>query len=184
MTGKTHIVGGLALATAATSLAGLYQPHSVKEAATWTAMFLVPAVAGSLAPDIDHGNSKASNVNLFTKLLSIFLRITCGHRGVIHSPVFMAIAGMALYLVLTALDSPHAMEITAGFVTGYFSHLVIDMTNKTGIPLLFPFLWDGPGKPKKFSILGLREGGVSEFLMWVVLVALTGVFGYMVWTKM
>lgn len=181
MTGKTHIVGGLALATATTSLAGLYQPRSVQEAAAYVSFFIVPAVVGSLAPDIDHGNSKASNVNIFTKILSIFIRIVCGHRGVVHSPVFMAGLGIVLYGVLSWLGSTHAIEITAGFTVGYFSHLLIDMTNASGIPLFFPFLWESKGSPKKFSIMKLREGGIAEFLMWTLLVGLTGMFGYMVW---
>ena len=184
MRANTHIVGGVALATATTAFTGLYQPHSIPEAVALGTFFIIPAIIGSLAPDIDHGNSKASNVNIFTKILSVFLRIVCGHRGVIHSPLFMCILGVLLYGLLVWLGVGNALEIAEGFTIGYFSHLLIDMTNASGIPLFFPFSWESAGVPKKYNLLGLREGGIAEFIMWTVLVGLSGMFLYMIWTRM
>lgn len=184
MTGKTHIVGGVALATAVTSLAGLYQPHSYQELVSYSTLFVGAAAVGSLVPDIDHGNAKASNVNIFTKILSIIVRITCGHRGAIHSPLIMALTSIVLYWFLTWMRFGSAMEITAGYCIGYFSHLLIDMMNASGIPLLFPLVWESKGRPKKFNLLNLREGGLTEFLFWVALVILAGTFMYLVYLKM
>lgn len=183
MTGKTHIIGGVAAATIATQTLNVYKPNSITEFASWSVLFVTPAIIGALAPDIDHGNSKASNVNIFTKILSIFLRIVCGHRGVIHSPIFMAVLSVALYFILSAMGFASAMEITIGFTLGYFSHLVIDMLNEAGIPILFPFVWK-EGKPKKYHILSLSEGGLVEFLIWLILFVTAAGFGYAIWVGM
>lgn len=165
MTGKTHIIGGIAAATAVTSLFGIYEPRSVTGLTIYGGAFLLPAVVGALAPDIDHGNSKASNVNLFTKIASIFLRIVCGHRGVIHSPFFLSILCVIGFVLTIIFPFPLVRESIFGFLIGYASHLFIDFFNKEGIPVLFPFVWNPDGKPKKYHLLGLPEGGLIEWVM-------------------
>lgn len=183
MTGKTHIIGGLAFAAATTSFWGIYQPHSMQEAVNWGTFFLGASVAGSLFPDIDHGNAKASNINIFTKILSVFLRITCGHRGAVHSPFMMLVFSISFHYFLAFLGvaERNNMKMVFGFIVGYFSHLLIDMTNEYGISLMFPILWDGRGKPKKFRLFSLPEGGLCEFFMWVVFVLVFAVCLHMVW---
>lgn len=182
MKAKTHMAGGMALAASATAFLGLYSPNNVQGMATWGIFFLAPAIAGSLAPDIDHGNSKASNVNIFTKLLSIFLRVVCGHRGAIHSPFVMILSGGIGYMLLSHLGVSQAEQLSVGFMIGYLSHLIIDATNKAGIPVFYPIIWDENGKPKKFHILGLPEGGLCEFIMWAALIGISVWCGYLILT--
>jgi inner membrane protein len=53
------------------------------------------------------------------------------HRGIIHTPFFLAVCVVFLYLVM---DSP----ATFAFGAGFLSHLLLDVITPTGIPLLYP----------------------------------------------
>lgn len=181
MTAKTHMVGGIALASAATTLTGIYEPYSAASVITWGIAFLAPATIGALAPDMDHGNSKAANTNILTKIASIIIRITCGHRGMLHSPFFLAILGIIGYLITEIYPFELLREVIVGFLIGYGSHLIIDLLNASGIPLLFPLLWEKEGikrVPKKQHLLRLPEGGIVEWLVWLVLVIIVIYFVY------
>ena len=178
MTAKTHMAGGIALACTMTTFFHLYEPRSLAEATVWGGAFVVPAVVGSLAPDIDHHNSKAANTNLFTKLLAIIIRLTCGHRGMLHSPFFVFLLTL-IFGVVYRFYLPLAVvgEAMLGFIIGYISHLVVDMLNTQGIPLLFPFVWEN-GRPKKVHGLGLKENGIAEF---VIDFLLSGISVYLIY---
>lgn len=178
MTGKTHIAGGVALATASSFILHINEPSSMMELTTWGIFFAAPAVVGALAPDLDHWNSKASNYNVFTKILSIFIRITCGHRGMLHSPFFVLLLSVlfgALYYFVCPLTI--VSQIMMGFVIGYISHLILDLLNPSGLPLLFPFVWD-KGRPKKFHFFSVKEGGIAEFLVLCLLFSVSVIMIY------
>ena len=53
------------------------------------------------------------------------------HRGLVHTPLFAAIAVVVLYLVV---DKPNAF----GFGAGMLAHLFTDLITPVGISLLFP----------------------------------------------
>ncbi|MBM7624070.1 metal-dependent hydrolase [Sporohalobacter salinus] len=92
------------------------------------------AILGALIPDIDHINSHIANkfkpLSWFIKLLGI------KHRGITHS-----LLGLILFSLLVKklfyLD-----WISQGWyyslILGYISHLIADMFNSTGLPILFP----------------------------------------------
>ena len=79
----------------------------------------VIAVAG-IIPDADI---------IFTSMGTGFPFI---HRGFLHTPIFLGIILIGMYLVTKRAD------ICAGFGAGFLSHLFIDTINPTGIMWLYP----------------------------------------------
>lgn len=168
MTGKTHIVGGVALASSITMLTGLYKPDTKMEVFVWGTMYLLPSVVGAWAPDFDHGNAKASNINIFTKIASILTRILFGHRGMIHSPFMLGVISVISYAAWKNTHSTIIGMILTGFLIGYGSHLLLDFINPEGIPLFFPFEWERESVrlvPKKHHIMGVKTGGAVEWVL-------------------
>lgn len=97
-----------------------------------TGVVMGVTMLGAVLPDIDLP---------FTIAGTIFLPISCvlykffGHRGFIHSPLFVLLAGVVFYF---ALPYSYFLAIVVGMV----SHLVADFFTKGGIPLLYPFIKD------------------------------------------
>lgn len=96
--------------------------------------FYLAAVIGALLPDLDHDQSKMGRLLWFISKPLKFFGIK--HRGLTHS---------LLGILLFALVSKQLItynwigEITWwGLVIGYISHIVVDMMNVHGLPLLFP----------------------------------------------
>lgn len=178
MTGKTHIVGGVCLATASSYFLHICEPTSSVEFVTWGLTYAAPSVIGALSADFDHWNSKISNVNILTKLLSIIIRIVCGHRGMLHSPFFVILLSM-LFGYLYAYVCPIALvgNMMIGFLVGYISHLILDLLTAQGLPLLFPFTWED-GRPKKYSFFSFKENGLFEFLLMCGLFSATVIMIY------
>lgn len=177
MTGKTHMVGGLALATASSLLFHVCEPNSNTELVTWGITFATPAVVGSVALDIDHWNSTAANFNIFTKILSIFIRILCGHRGMLHSPFFVILLTGLFGWVYSVFPIPWVGNMMTGFLIGCISHLILDLLNPSGLPLLFPFTWEN-GRPKKYHFFSFKQGGFLEFLLFCFLFSVTAIMIY------
>ena len=161
MTGKTHLVFGLALALAA------LEPRGVPAVCGAVA----GAAIGSVIADIDMqaaGNRAERKVILPAALgvtvlafivdaflggalrdtliaqadaldfvcLALFLGAClagaiAGHRSFMHSLTALGLLGG-----LCALFAP---PLAPAFAIGYGSHLLLDLTNKKGLPLLFPF---------------------------------------------
>jgi inner membrane protein len=115
--------------------------HLVLGAATWMAMApllghdafapvsLALALAGSLAPDIDHPGSW---LGLRIRPVSTILGKMLGHRGVTHS--LAAVAGCCWLLMSRHVS--HA--IMAPFLVGYLSHLAGDVLTSGGLRLFWP----------------------------------------------
>jgi inner membrane protein len=97
---------------------------------------IITASLSSLLPDID---TTKSTIGKVLKPVSSFLDTKFGHRTITHSLlacVFLAIISLPLLFLKT--NYYQALQI------GYFSHLLIDCINKTGIPffiliILFSF---------------------------------------------
>lgn len=148
MQGRTHLVGGLAVGLAMLSLERLQMP--MEEAL----ICLGAAAVGSLIPDIDTPESKLGHL---VKPLALILNRTTGHRGLTHSPLFIAI----LYLLLEAII-PGFHDPALFFAAGMLSHLVLDMSSQKGIPLLYPL-------PYKFHIASFRNSSLEEFTIRMIL---------------
>lgn len=177
MTGKTHMVGGLALATTSSFLLHICEPTTNTELIKWGLTFATPALIGALAPDLDHWNSTAANFNIFTKILSIFIRILCGHRGLLHSPFFVIVLTGLFGWLYNICPLPWIGNMMTGFLIGYVSHLILDLLNPKGLPLLFPFTWED-GRPKKYPFFSFKQGGFLEFLLFCLLFSVTAIMIY------
>ncbi|HAS90930.1 MAG TPA: hypothetical protein DCS12_01285 [Clostridiales bacterium] len=150
MTGKTHVLGGIALG----AIYSLNKNLGINE----TIAVTVISAAGSLLPDIDSSNSKFGRTIPF---VSIPISKIFGHRGLFHWPIF--------YLILGALAlnfyGQYSFYIYPTLI-GIFSHLILDILNPLGIPLL------SPGS-KKVNLLNIYTGSMSENVLAVIMVIAT-----------
>lgn len=146
MRGTTHITGGAAaLAIMTTSEGSEFQTLAVGT---------VIGVLGGLLPDIDHPNSKITHE---TKSLGTIISRLSKHRGVWHTPFLYACVWGGLRLGLR--ESLWVNFLFAGIA----SHLLLDLLNPTGIPILFPFT------TRKFHLARIRTGGKTENMVSIVL---------------
>ena len=152
MTGKTHIIGGLAASLAFAHVTS-YDP-----------VLLVGAgVIGAVLPDICHGGSKVGRA---FPLVSKVINGLFGHRSFTHSLLF-------LMIMVIVMDSFVTNEsVTAGILVGMVSHLVLDMATRNGIKLLFPL------KIRVRFPLTTRTGGTVESVVLAALSLLSVYFGY------
>lgn len=128
MTGKTHAICGTIamLAITATHFSGFqldgytYLP----------AIGLISVAAGSYAPDIDLHSSKMGHQHKF-----ISKHLT--HRGMTHTlliPILLLV-GM---LVIASFKIPVLPDLILGFNVGWVVHILADLCNRKGVPLLWP----------------------------------------------
>ncbi|WP_394190868.1 metal-dependent hydrolase [Paenisporosarcina quisquiliarum] len=152
MTGKTHIIGGLAASLAVSQFTN-YDP-----------VLLVGAgVIGGLIPDICHGGSKIGRT---FPLLSKLINILFGHRSFTHSLLFLVIVAALLH-TYTLNEA-----VIVGILVGMISHFILDMSTKNGIKLFFPFTI------KVRFPMTTRTGGKVEELVLAALSLISVYFGY------
>lgn len=131
MRGTTHKIGGISAGLITLSLVGNFSIETVLIATT-------AGIVGSLVPDIDEPNSI---VGKKVKLLSRPVKAIFGHRGIIHTPIFLL--GLAYLLSFLRAYIPGEYEWMFNlafwcFIAGYVSHLLLDMFTPQGIMLFFP----------------------------------------------
>lgn len=127
-----------------------------------TALLTCAAAAGcSLLPDIDIGTSK---IACLCRPAAYTIQFVCGHRGVFHSPLLWSI----LFFLLSSRFPQYQIWILSA-ACGVGSHLLLDILNPAGIPVLWPMR-------KKFAIGIFRTGGLLDILLglflWGVLIYL------------
>lgn len=151
MTYTTHLLGGVA--------AGLFLASAlgVTDEVTYAAI-AGGAALGSLLPDLDHGKSKISNKNIGTQLTSSVVRLFFSHRGVIHTPIFTAFLGAALFAASAAFAGNYSFadDAVSGVIAGMISHLVMDTLNPGGIMWLFPL------SRRRISIARIKTSSKAE----------------------
>lgn len=152
MTGKTHMIGGIA--------ASLAYAHIAQE----SPMLMVGAgIVGALLPDICHGGSK---IGKRLSVLSKIINALFGHRTLTHSLLFLGI----IAFVMNAFSLNEALK--AGVLVGMLSHYVLDMATKNGIKLFFPF-----SLTVRFP-LTIKTGSRGEGLIAGLLAVLSFYYGY------
>jgi inner membrane protein len=152
MTGKTHIVGGIA---ASLAFAQITNNDPI--------LMMAAGVFGALLPDICHGGSK---IGRKLKLLSKLINAIFGHRTFTHSLLFLVIVGV----LLNNYVPNEALRI--GFLVGMGSHYLLDMATKNGIKLLFPI---------KLTVrfpLTVTTGGAAESVVFAILTVISFYYGY------
>lgn len=157
MMGRTHAVGGALAGLTVSCAAGL----GIEEATAVT----LGATATSKLPDVDARLIRSPD-----------------HRSFPHSLVFGGGGAMLFALILTGLTSSGAASgwlsglggivspgtqslVLLGAVVGYFAHLALDASTKSGIWLLMP---SGRrlGLPKRYSI---RTGSPIELVIFGIM---------------
>ncbi|MCY7675632.1 metal-dependent hydrolase [Bacillus safensis] len=118
MTGKTHIMGGVAASTAVAYYYG-FDPVTMAAAGS----------AGALIPDLCHTKSK---IGRKFPLLSTLISSVFGHRTFTHSLLFLLI----IYFLATTYIPNDSLSI--GLLVGMSSHLILDAGTVNGIKFLFP----------------------------------------------
>lgn len=158
----THSIGGIGAGLLILSAAG-FEPDPTAQAAVMTG-----ALIGSLFPDIDHRQSYISHK---APVASFAASTVFKHRGFLHSPLFIILAGTILTAgsrsMLAGTQLQTAMMFLSGFIPGMISHIILDTFNKQGIPWLWPY-------SKRFRLLSIRTDSIMETAFAVLLSALIG----------
>ena len=151
MRGITHFLAGAA--------AGLYYCGTLPDTDVKTLGIITGvSAAAALLPDIDIRGSKAST-NVGNDLVSV-VRLFTSHRGFFHSPLCWALVAAVVWYFWPQ----HLTFIIAGLI-GALSHVVLDVFNKKGVPLFFPY-------PKKISIMDIKTGGGVDAMLSAVFLIL------------
>jgi len=137
MTGQAHLLGGALMGAS----------YMVNTNLTVGVPFFIGSLVGSVFPDIDSGQSTISNK---VPLLSFITRLFVGHRGIIHTPLFLIIISIIIQCMQTVLQ--FSEHILYGFICGYLCHLLQDAMTRQGIKWLYPLT------NKNYRILTLRSG--------------------------
>ncbi|SER33304.1 inner membrane protein [Gracilibacillus ureilyticus] len=151
MTGKTHLMGGIASTVVAAQFTN-YDP----------ALFITAGAIGSLIPDICHGGSK---IGRKLPMLSKIINKLFGHRTFTHSMLFLVLIGYVLTLI-TSNES-----VIFGVILGMVSHLLLDASTKNGIKLLYP-----SALTFRFPVTA-KTGGSAEKVVLILLTLVTIYFG-------
>ncbi|MBA1162826.1 metal-dependent hydrolase [Bacillus licheniformis] len=150
MTGKTHIMGGVASCTAAAYFYG-YDP----------VFMTASGVIGALIPDICHTKSK---IGRRLPILSAVVSSVFGHRTFTHSLLFLLITAFAAHLYFAD------QSILVGLMAGMASHLLLDAGTVNGIKLFFP------STIKVRLPLYIKTGGKAEQVVLAVLTVVSCYF--------
>ncbi|UOQ84102.1 metal-dependent hydrolase [Gracilibacillus salinarum] len=151
MTGKTHLMGGIATATVVATYTE-YDP----------VLFIAAGAIGGLIPDICHGGSK---IGRRFPLLSKIINSIFGHRTFTHSLLFIVVMRFVLTMFITN------QSIIMGVLAGMVSHFVLDAMTKNGIKLFYPV-----NITVRFPVT-TRTGGAVEHVVLLVLTIVTIYYG-------
>lgn len=152
MTGKTHILGGIA--------AGLAYAHITNE----SPMILVGAgIIGALLPDICHSGSK---IGRKLPILSKIINTVFGHRTFTHSLLFLVLIALLMNAYF-----PYDV-VKSGLIIGMISHFMLDMATKNGIKLFFPL-----NLTVRFPVT-TRTGSKVENIIFSLLAVCSFYYGY------
>lgn len=152
MTGKTHIIGGIAASLAYAHFAG-----------TDPVLTTGAGILGAVIPDICHGGSK---IGKKMPLLSKIINLIFGHRSFTHSLLFLIAVA---FLMDTFFPND---TIKMGLIIGMISHYILDMGTKSGIQLFFPVTLK-----VRFPIT-TRTGSKTENLIFSLLALISFYYGY------
>lgn len=149
MLSKSHIIIGVGAAIMAVPTLNLNVTTGV--------LCVAAAGIGSLAPDIDHPNSKIRRY--------IPIPVPLKHRGLTHSIV--GVIGLMFLVSILIAPVPSAITPAAFFMLGYIAHIVADMLTVAGVMLFYPLETNVRLLPKAIA---LHTGSRLEY----VLIALLG----------
>lgn len=144
MTGRTHLLMGL-------YCGGVYATATGQDPIP----LVIAAAAGSLLPDVDSCTSTLGR-KIFPAALAI--QAIFHHRTLFHSPLLY---GM-LWLILHSAFPQYGPILSAAMI-GIASHLILDLLNPKGIPLLYPY-------PKRFHLGNFKTGGLLDHMLQITMI--------------
>lgn len=159
MTGRTHDLAGLTLL----NIVFVSVPIPSMSLTTAVGAFAMVFI-GALTPDIDQPTAdlwrRLPAGNIIGRIISPILG---SHRMISHSLIGLALFAYGSNILFHRLSTIILLDMTIiwyTFMIGFISHLLIDLFNREGIPLLFPF-------PFRFGFPPLRRlrfkaGGMVE----------------------
>lgn len=163
MNKPAHLMGGL---TAGVAVSKYLEPTIINSGAVDSivniGVVLCGALLGSLLPDIDHRNSY---IGRKLRVASFIISKTLGHRSIVHTPIVIFAFSALLYSLITQFTGIiHSLSrlFVIGMSYGMFSHLLLDMLTRRGIPLLYPF------SSKSFRIANFKGGGIGDSLTMII----------------
>ena len=161
MTGKHHLIAGTVCGVcvgASAIIAPGNTSYLIACGAVGTTMI------GSLLPDID---SRTSKLGSKMKIASFLANKLFGHRGFLHSPLFIVFMMWLLNLIFTKNNISEYSLLWQGLAFGMINHLFCDMMTKGGIPILYPF------SKMKLSFTFMKSGSKWEFIPLILMCVLT-----------
>lgn len=129
--------------------------------------YYIGVMKGALLPDIDIVESMAGRKH---PEIAEKVNKKYGHRGATHSLVFAllplligCLVGIPMFMLAETLRlgwftiiACVVIALGVGYSVGILSHLLIDTTNKKGVPYLYPY------KKKRYSIASWQSNGIAE----------------------
>ncbi len=181
MTGRTHDLA----AFTAINLLFVTQPIPTMTLATLVTA-LGATFIGGLTPDIDQPTAdlwrRLPAGNIIGRLITPILG---SHRMISHSFVGIYITGWLTEWVLTKVSGIVLVDMDIvwwAFMSGFVSHIVIDLLTIEGEPLLFPLPWKFGIPPIKR--LRVKTGGmVEKTIIFPMLMVLNGYLVYTFYTR-
>jgi len=168
LTGRTHLLGGIASVTALHLI-----PGAVTAGSDDTNIGLLALIAGigALLPDLDARHSTINHWKIGggiepLALPSLLIYRAFGHRGLLHSLAGWGIASVCFSLPLLLWLG---WQPASALSLGYLSHLLLDGCTKTGVPLWYPHprrVWVLP------TALRVTTGSAAEEVVLVLLAML------------
>lgn len=139
MNGFTHGVGGACTGLITASLLNIEKPEMF-------AVVVASSILGAYAVDLDEPHSKAGQK---VKPVSWGIKKVFGHRGILHTPFFIALITAGLYYLhlyiapglipnINYEEFPWMYYVCIGNLVGYCSHLLLDALTPQGIMFFYP----------------------------------------------
>lgn len=154
MTYGTHMLGG--------ALGGIIMLNMSSPDPDAVFVILGGSVIGALLPDLDHTQSKISRSNVGTSIVAELVSLLTKHRGILHTPIFLAVLAILAVPICSAVPvqfSGELRQIIVGMMIGYLSHLILDTLNPGGIMWLYPL------SKKHYHIAQIKTGKLGEVLV-------------------
>jgi len=171
MNHQAHKVAGVC---AATITATLLYSNNLQSGGTLMAIapMLVGGYIGGLLPDIDHPGSKMGRA-LYP--IAWVVNKLFGHRGATHSLIALLLTSVLFLTPSFLMDGLARIlytQFAIGISVGFLSHILLDMSTKSGVPILSPFI------RKSYRIARLTTGK-HDMLVAIIAVLITATTVYL-----
>ena len=150
MTGKVHCILGVSTAIAVTIC---YPEFEMFGTTLYPLAGVVTAAGGSYLPDIDIEQSRLGQKH---KWLSKHLK----HRGITHT---LLIPAILILLQFLSAPIPILPSLIFGFNIGYVAHIIADLFNKKGVPILWPLVRE------KVHIASIKTASTWQQVMFIII---------------